>query len=157
MNEVKITGDLNVPLEFLEKNGKRYFQAALYSGANVLKTQTRSNLISQLPAAQNSNPNYSDTLVDAIRNTHTEGDVITVHILGTKEKTSGTYRTRFFEGGTKDRYQKTYRGIPLKKKKYIGRIQPLNFFSSAIASSEAQIYNAMEGIINNLITNAEKQ
>lgn len=154
---VKIVGDLNKSIDYLEYFGKEYFQKALRAGASVLKKQTRYNLSSALPKSSEHNPRFSDTLLDAIRNSKTEGDVITVHILGTRQKGSGTYRTRFFEGGTKERYQKTYRGVPLKKKRFLGRIKPLYFFSSAIVETENQIYEAMEPVINELITNAEKQ
>lgn len=156
MNEVQISGDLNKSIDWLQENGKTYFQRALYRGANVLKNQTRENLSSALPASGNPNPKYDDTLQDAIRNSHTEGDVITVHILGTRASGSGTYRTRFFENGTKDRYQKTYKGVPLKKKRFIGRLKPLRFFSSAIASSESKVINAMSDVINTMMDDANK-
>lgn len=156
MNDLQITGDLNKSLEWLELNGPKYFKAALYSGASVLKEQTKENLSSALPASTHHNPKYSDTLMDAVRNSKTEGDVITVHILGTRNSTSGTYRTRFFEKGTKKRYQKTYRGVKLKKKRYLGQLKPLNFFSSAIASSEAAVVAAMQKVMDNFMREAQK-
>lgn len=159
MNEVKIEGNLNKSISWLEDNGKRYFQRALYRGAGVLKDKTRQNLQSLLPASSNHNPKYTDTLQDAIRNTHTEGDVITIHILGTRDSGSGTYRTRFFEGGTKEgtRYQKTRNGKRLKKKKFVGRLGALGFFSSAVSSSGGEVMNAMQQAINEMMDEANKQ
>ena len=158
MNDVTITGDLNHGLDWLQENGKRYFQAALYSGASVLKEQTKTNLTTMLPASTRQNPKYTDTLLDAIRNTHSEGDVVTVHILGSRASGSGTYRTRFFEKGTKQgtRYQKTRNGKPLRKKKFVGQPPALHFFSSAVESSEPRVIHAMEEIINNMMDEAQK-
>ena len=157
-NNVTISGDLNHGLDWLQQNGKRYFQAALYSGASVLKEQTKTNLTTMLPAATRQNQKYHDTLLDAIRNTHSEGDEVKVHILGTRASGSGTYRTRFFEKGTKQgtRYQKTRNGKPLKKKKFVGQPPALHFFSTAVESSESQVINAMEGVINNMMNEAQK-
>ena len=158
MNEVTISGDISKSLNWVEQNAPKFFKAALYSGAAVIKNQAKANLTSQLPAATNHNPKYSDTLVDAIRNTKTEGDEITIHTLGTRESTSGTYRTRFFENGTKSgtRYQKTYRGVPLKKKKYVGRLPALRFFNSAVTSSEGRAIAAMQKVIDNMMDIAGK-
>ena len=148
---IQKTGDLTKSLSWLEENGPKFFKAALYAGAAVLKKTTKNNLSSALPAATHHNPRYSDTLMDAVRNSKTEGDVITVHILGTRQSTSGTYRTRFFEKGTKRRYQKSYRGIKLKKKRYLGKLEPLNFFSSAISSSQGDIAQAMTNVMDNFM------
>ena len=124
-----------------------------------MKDKTRQNLQSVLPASSNHNPKYTDTLQDAIRNTHTEGDIITIHILGTRDSGSGTYRTRFFEGGTKSgtRYQKTRNGKRLKNKKFVGRLGALGFFSSAISSSGGEVMNAMQQAINEMMEDANKQ
>ena len=159
MNDVTITGDLMKPISFLELHGKKFFQSALYRGANVIKTQAISNLSSALPAAGNHNPKYSDTLLDAVRFTHTEGDEITVHTLGTRDSTSGTYRARFFESGSKadQRYQKSYKGIPLKKKRYLGKLPSLKYFSSAVSSEGSRAIQAMEQVVDNMVTNAQKQ
>lgn len=157
MKEVEIKGDLLHSIEWLQLNGKRYFQAALYAGANVLVNQTKANLSSVLPKAANHNPKFIDTMMDAPRFSHTEGDVITVHVLGSRQSGSGTYRTRFFEDGTQDRYQKTFKGIPLKKKRWLGKLPALKFFSSAITSSQSQVNQAMIPIIERLMTNAQKQ
>ena len=159
MNEVSITGDLNKSFDWLSVHGKGYFVRALVQAANIIKTQAKANLSSNLPAAGNHNPRYNDTLLDAIRNTHTEGDEITIHTLGTRNSGSGTYRTRFFENELKSgtRYQKTYKGIPLKKKRYLGRLKPLKFFSSAVSSVGERAIQSMQTVIDDLIDDAQKQ
>lgn len=158
MADVEVKGDLNFSLDWLEQNGKRYFQSALYRGADVLKKQAKANFSSSLPAATHQNPRYMDTLLDAIRNTHSEGDFVVVHTLGTPQSGSGTYRARFFEKGTIDRYQKTYAGIPLKKKRFLGRISPpLRFFSSAVTSTQSQVLAAMQQSIDFMIKKANEE
>lgn len=156
MKEVEISGNLNHSIDWLQENGKRYFQAALYAGASIIVKQAKSNLNSALPASTNRNPRFNDTLQDAIRFSHTEGDVITVHTLGTRQSGSGTYRTRFFENGTRERYQKTYAGIPLKKKRYIGKLKPLGFFNSAVVSTQSLVMDEMQKVIDRMIDKADK-
>jgi HK97 gp10 family phage protein len=154
MKEIEIKGDINKSINWLETNAPRYFNAALYSGAAVIKDQARKNFVSSMPKSTIPNPKYNDLMVDAIRNTRSLGDEVTVHTMGTRATGSGTYRARFFEGGTKDRYQKTYAGIPLKKKRYLGHVKPLHFFSSAVTSTQSLVIQAMNKVIDNLYKNA---
>ena len=156
MNEVEIKGDLNWRIEKILRDVQKYAQAALYAGASVIKGATKSTFQSKLPAASQQNPKYSDTLLDAVRNSRTEGDVVTIHILGTRQSSSGTYRARFFENGTKYRKQRTWRGKPLKKRRNLGKLPALRYFSSAVSSSETQAIAKMQEIINHLFENAYK-
>lgn len=108
---------------------------ALRAGAKALQTQTIANF-NALGLKKTGSGKYSDNLVDAIRikkfsNEYDEELSTGVHIMGTRAKTSGTYRTRFFEKGTADRYQDNIRGTQLKKPRYIGRIHATNFFKAA--------------------------
>ena len=120
-NEVQISGDILRGIGWLESEAPRYFKRALTRGAIVLKDRTRQNLQSVLPASSNHNPKYNDTLQDAIRNSKVSIDHVTVHILGTRNSGSGTFRTRFFEGGTKSgtRYQKTRNGEKRWQKSFL--------------------------------------
>ena len=158
-NEVQISGDILRGVGWLESEAPRYFKRALTRGAIVLKDRTRQNLQSVLPASSNHNPKYNDTLQDAIRNSKVSIDQVTVHILGTRNSGSGTYRTRFFEGGTKSgtRYQKTINGKRLKNKRFVGRLNALGFFSSAISSSGGEVINVMQQTINEMLDEANKQ
>lgn len=158
MNEIQIEGDINKSFDWLQNNAQEYFKKGLYAAANVIKEQARQNLSSNLPAANHQNPKYSDTLLDAIRNTSTQGDFIIVHTLGTRDSKSGTYRTRFFENELKagTRYQKSYKGIPLKKKRFLGRLPALKFFSSAVTSKGEEATRVIENAVNRLIDEANK-
>lgn len=145
---VTMSGDLSISLNALEQEFPKYAKAALYAGAAALKEDVKSNLTTRLPAATQHNPKYNDTLVDAVRNSKTPGDVITVHILGGNKPGSGAYRTRFFENGTQERFQKSRNGVKLKKKKSLGRLKDLHFFSDGITSGEAKAIQQMQTIMD---------
>ena len=75
---------------------------ALRKAANELRKTSRANLRKELPKA-NKKGKYNDTLIDGVRSSVyevTEGMEAKVHIMGSRKKTSGTFRARFFEGGT---------------------------------------------------------
>lgn len=145
---VQISGDLAISLKSLETEFPRYARAALFAGAASLKNDIKQTFQSRLPAATRKNPKYNDTLLDAVRNTTTLGDEITVHVLGTRNPGSGTYRARFFENGTDERFQLSRKGKKLKKKKSIGRIEPLHFFSDSVSTGGTAAIQKMEQIMN---------
>lgn len=72
-----------------------------------------------------------------------------VHIFGNRKKGSGsqTYRFIFLDYGTPDRYARTYKGKPLKKPRYLGRIQGRKWFVNA----QAQVAPQMERIFTERI------
>lgn len=137
MNNISFTHNMDEEMEFLNKytnvvhNAKQF---ALKKSANVVKDATISSF-KKTGIHYGPNPLYSDTLIDGIRTSRVFADTIKVHIMGTRSKKSGTFRLRFFENGTKDRYQTTYKGHPLKKKRKIGHIGAYNFFETAKSSS----------------------
>lgn len=125
---------------------------ALRSGANTLKKQTRQNLSSSLKTRNNKHWYdgkqifYNDEIEDAVRigkmrNGYGDGEDISVkvHIMGTRNTGSGTYRARFLEKGTKERYARKYKGKPLTKPRKLGRIAPKWFFRAANAQVEPQL------------------
>ena len=87
---------------------------------------------------------YEDKIEDAVRVSKIEGDygeelTQKVHIMGTRKSGSGTFRARFFEGGTKNRFARSAVNrngirIQLKKGKNLGSIAPRWFFRSAQSS-----------------------
>jgi len=117
----------------------------LYEILTELVNKTKSNLIERIPSARSPirpltvrGSHYAtkgDSLFDAIRRSiHKKGEDIlegTVHILGEKQKSSGTFITRFFETGTKIRKQKNGR--------ITGMIRPINFFQNATKNVNGQI------------------
>ena len=91
-----------------------------------------------------------------------EGDTVTtkVHVLGVRSSGSGTYRARFFEGGTQPRettedYTDSL-GRTYKKGKPLGRIKALNYFQQA-QSAMSNVTVSLDKVINDLIAkNAPK-
>lgn len=148
MNDVQISGDLAISLKSLETEFPRYARAALFAGAASLKNDIKQTFQTRLPAATRKNPKYNDVLTDAVRNTTTLGDEITVHILGANRPGGGAYRARFFENGTDERFQLSRNGKKLKKKKSIGRIEPLHFFSDSVSSGGPKAIQKMEQIMD---------
>lgn len=111
---------------------------ALKKGAQALRKQTVSNMEASFNSTAR-NPLYSDRITDAARVSKVSADYgedmeVKVHIMGTQKSGSGTYRARFFENGTVDRYAKTWRGKPLTKQRYLGRLQSKGFFTAANSS-----------------------
>jgi len=137
MNSLTLTHNTDETLDFLNRytdvvhNAKQF---ALRKAANVIKDETISTF-KKTGIHYGRNPLYSDTLIEGIRTSKINADTIKVHIMGVRSKKSGTFRLRFFENGTKDRFQKTYNGKPLKKKRNLGHINAYNFFESAKSSS----------------------
>lgn len=115
-------------------------------------------------ASRSSQHGFKDKLIDAVRvsKIKVEGDEIktAVHVLGVRSSGSGTYRARFFEGGTQPREtSKEYTdslGRTYKKGKPLGRIKALNFFQKA-QSVMSNLAVSLDKVINDLINkNAPK-
>lgn len=131
-------------------------QAALRKGIRLLKDAALRGLNSS-GINIGRNPKYSDTLREGIRTTGIrDDDSIYVHILGSRAKTSGTFRLRFFESGTKERYAKTYKGEPLKKKRYLGKIPQgkYSFFESSVTAAQSSAISVFNEQLNKYIENA---
>ena len=143
----KIEGSLIGKFEETAKEMPRIEKKALYRAAYYLRDQIRNNLIAKVPKANTRNPKYTDTLIDAVGFTRPDGGSLVVNALGTRAPGSGTFRTRFFEAGTKERYQRRRNGIKLKKKKFIGRITEHPFFRSAVQANESAAVELMRQVI----------
>ena len=76
--------------------------SALKGAATEIKKETLKNLRGVFPNAWKSNPNYKDSLYKGVLVVRTkikgEKTETGVHILGTNEKKSQTYKLRFYEG-----------------------------------------------------------
>lgn len=96
---------------------------AMRKGMNMVKSEGRKRFKRALPKAASRNPKYSDRMIDAILGKVKVQDNQTtyfeVHNAGTRNKTSGTYRARFFERGTKERIKGHYRGKIQDKYSYM--------------------------------------
>jgi hypothetical protein len=116
--------------------------SGLRAAARLLYTATRKILRSKFPNSTKRNPLYNDTLYDGVKMKKPHNGEIAVHVMGTKKKGSGTFRLRFFEGGTADRYQTKIKGKTLKKKRYIGKIEALRFFEAANGQISQSVVNS---------------
>lgn len=143
----KISGSFKGNFEEVAKEMPNIEKRALYRAAYFLREKIRESLVSSVPKSTAHNPKYIDTLVDAVGFSKVDGASTVINAMGNRKKGSGTYRTRFFEEGTVKRYQKKRNGIRLKRKKYIGRIKPTNFFKSAVSANESAAVKLMEDVI----------
>lgn len=119
----------------------RAVRNALRAGAKVLQQRTRENVTTGIKTRNNHPglPYNKGNIEDAVRLGKIESGYgslatdasITVSIYGTKKADSKTFRLRFLEKGTKDRYQKSYSGKPLQKPRYLGKITGRWFFKNA--------------------------
>ncbi len=128
------------------KNQKKATKETLGAAASILTTRTRDNMIASNANLGHSSKKYKDTILDAVRIHYDDSGLgVKVHIMGTRDKASGTFRARFFEKGTKERI--------LKRKKKdgsewnVGSVQPLNFFKDAQAQTESQIFSALDRLL----------
>lgn len=99
-----------------------------------------------MPNASKRNPKYSDTLLDAIKVSVWEdnnGAYSKVHTMGSKKKTSGTFRARFFEGGTVLR--KT------AKEQSRGSLNAINFFTSATVATKNKVESTIDTELSKVI------
>ncbi len=114
-------------------------------GANILKRKVQESFIAKMPSAsrpvrQQSIGSYKITtnepLVDAVRQSSPDMSRRTtkVHILGENKSGSSQFIARFYENGTKDRYQTKIKGKTLKKKRWIGKLTGYHFFLPTIQS-----------------------
>lgn len=154
---LKIEGDIIGKFEEAIRELPQAEKRALYTAAVFLRDKGRESLISKLPKATQHNPKYNDTMADAVRFTRVDGASLKVHALGTREPGSGTYRARFFEEQTKDRYQKTWNGVKLKKKRFLGHVGPLHYFQSAMSANMNTAVSKMEEVLGNYLENIIKK
>lgn len=165
MSKVNIdinTEDLEKILDQLSGNEMMTAQRrALSRAGRLLYKAAKQNAASSVPKVRQSNPKYTDTMYEGVRmSVAQENDFkwyFKVHILGTRKKTSGTFRLRFFEGGTVPRKTKNAytdklgRTYPPGINR--GKLRATNFFANAISSSESQVVTAIQ---ENLVEEIKK-
>lgn len=125
-------------------------KTSLRKAAMALKKQAQRNMIAELGDAATSRGKYFDTLIDAIivSKYNKRDDSIKVHTMGRRSRGSGTFRARFFEGGTVGRQTTGVAGRPYSNKD----LPAHKFFESAIYSTptddiiEVEINKAVDKI-----------
>ena len=148
---------------FSEKDWFNVKKRALNKAGGTIKKEVKKQFKTELPAATKRNPNYIDRLIDAVRSSKVKekglGELILkIHVMGNRKKGSGTFRARFFEGGTQERFIKPgikdSLGRTYKKSRSIGRIHPpLYFFRDSMYSinpAVMNIRNYLEAEINRI-------
>ena len=128
--------------------------SALRKGANTLKKNVKQAIRACDFDSTSRNAKYGDRLIDAVRSGKVNNGSVVVHIMGSQSKGSGTYRLRFFEGGTKERIQKTINGKLLNKPRNLKRIKAYNFFDTAINSSQSELLSSMDEQLTKYIEKA---
>ena len=153
--EIKIVEDtLGRSIDEVTKVMSRAESSALRKGANVIKKNIRQAVKDSDFKSTTRNPKYNDRLIDAVRSGKVKDGSIVVHIMGTQQSGSGTYRLRFFEGGTKERIQKSIKGKPLKKERKLSSIKAYKFFSSGLNNSQSDVTKAMDEQLTKYIEKA---
>lgn len=142
--------------ELTSQEMTKAIKKALNGAAAALQTLTKSNLGTSISHDTGGEGRYNDKMTDAVRRTSAKGYYdeelyAVVHIMGTQASGSGTFRARFLEKGTKDRYAKTYKGQPLRKPRYLGAVGPRWFFKSANQAIEPQLERIYLEQIDNTI------
>lgn len=111
-----------------------------------IRSATKRLIKSSIPNATKPNDKFNDTLIEGARvikyNETSYGlGTAGAHILGTRSKGSGTYRLRFFEKGTKERFVKEHyrknrngNGTHRVKGHSVGSIRGHRFFSTAVSN-----------------------
>ena len=134
-----------------DKTDKRLMSAARHGvseAINKLIDSTRSNISSSW-FNSTSSKKYGVPLIEGARGYMYKGAATGfVHILGDTKHNDGTWRLRFFEGGTKPRKS--------KNGKTYGSIRPAYFFESVKASSDTIAMSEIETAIQNAIDEINK-
>lgn len=120
----------------------------LRKAANEVKKEAKSRLRQAMPNASKNNPKYNDTLLDAVKVSVWEdnnGAYSKVHTMGSRKKSSGTFRTRFFEGGTVVR--KTGKGQSR------GSLKALYFFGGATSATKQKVDSTIDIELSKVIQN----
>lgn len=137
------------------KEMKKALTQGLRKASTKVRTAIRKELRKSVNGSNKVNPKFNDTLEQGVRTTkvkEVDGNIIThVTISSNNKKGSGSYRLKFFDKGTNERYAKTWKGKPLKKKRRLGRIKTYNFFQNGLNSSASDFNQTLETEINKAV------
>lgn len=138
----------------------------LNKAVSKIRNTTVRNIRSKFPNASKPSKYFNDRMIEGARvvkyheSTLIGDGIAGAHVLGTQKKGSGTFRLRFFEGGTKERFVKTHKrknrknaGTHTVKGHSVGKIKGLKFFDGAVSS---ELKNAKSIIDNELKKAIEK-
>lgn len=125
-------------------------RAGVIAAINTIRDKVKANVNSS-GFNSNSSSQFGVPLIEGVR-TYMEGNypIGVTHILGDTKHNDGTWRLRFFEGGTVERTQKTYG-------RYTGSIGANWFFKNAIVNADSTAQKLIDDRIHQAIDNINKQ
>lgn len=142
--------------EFDWKERRTFFRRLFTKSLGIMKKQAIHNL-------SNAVEQDKITFKDQYGNTLAKGIRITTYrkVKGARIDILGNFKLKFFELGTKDRYQEYNRRKPkkqpLKKDRYTGSIKPSHFFTSARSQTQGQILSDLEKNMIKIIQQINKK
>lgn len=138
--QFKIILDRLTPKEY-----KTAFRKSIREALNILRKKTIANL-KGVTTKIDKKDQYNNTLRKGIQlKVYPEDLEGIVHIMG-------NFKLKWFQNGTVDRYAKKYRGKPMKRKRFTGKIDASKFFTNAKSQTESAVFNKLnERIQQNII------
>lgn len=138
--QFKIILDRLTPKEY-----KTAFRKSIREALNILRKKAIANL-KGVTTKIDKKDQYNNTLRKGIKlKVYPEELEGIVHIMG-------NFKLKWFQNGTVDRYAKRYRGKPMKRKRFTGKIDASKFFTNAKSQTESAVFNKLnERIQQNII------
>lgn len=138
--QFKIILDRLTPKEY-----KTAFRKSIREALNILRKKAIANL-KGVTTKIDKKDQYNNTLRKGIKlKVYPEDLEGIVHIMG-------NFKLKWFQNGTVDRYAKRYRGKPMKRKRFTGKIDASKFFTNAKSQTESAVFNKLnERIQQNII------
>lgn len=138
--QFKIILDRLTPKEY-----KTAFRKSIREALNILRKKAIANL-KGVTTKIDKKDQYNNTLRKGIKlKVYPEDLEGIVHIMG-------NFKLKWFQNGTVDRYAKKYKGKPMKRKRFTGKIDASKFFTNAKSQTESAVFNKLnERIQQNII------
>lgn len=138
--QFKIILDRLTPKEY-----KTAFRKSIREALNILRKKAIANL-KGVTTKIDKKDQYNNTLRKGIQlKVYPEDLEGIVHIMG-------NFKLKWFQNGTVDRYAKRYKGKPMKRKRFTGKIDASKFFTNAKSETESAVFNKLnERIQQNII------
>ena len=125
-------------------------RAGVIAAINTIRDKVKSSVTSA-DFNTSSSKQFGVPLIEGVRTYMEQGYPIGVtHILGDTKHNDGTWRLRFFEGGTKPRTQRTY-------DRYTGSIAANWFFKNAIVNADSMAQKLIDDRISKAIDKITKE
>lgn len=173
MNDVSVTFDARAfyqASEIFKKDVVMARKRGMNKAAQLIRNKTRQLIKGTNPNLDkaSTNPKYSDKISDGVMiqradyNKLVGDDIVSVHVMGKRSSDSGTFRLRFFENGTVDRYTSSYKRkgkngkVYRVKGHYVGKIKGHNFLKQASQSEMPKAPLMIDNEINKAIDKFNK-